>query len=190
MSLSREERSKRMDELISKHADYLDSVNARKNQFKGKVKFFSKSANEEVISCFPSELNNDGGIYVEFTSDQLIPISENRELYYLQHNPFWEEEYAKNTYIEKIQEYTYMVPINLLTPVDTAQLKKNPSQILKENKETNQTSLFDSNFLMDFDEDLMFNQMSVRDLAAILWQQPVSQREWLNKLIREVNKSK
>jgi hypothetical protein len=190
MSLSREERSRKMEELISKHAEYLDSVSARKNQFKGKVKFFSKSANEEVISCFPSELNNEDGIYLEFTTDQLVPISEGRELYYLKHNPFWEEEYAKNTYIEKIKEYTYLVPINLLNKVDTSQPQQNPSQILKQNKKTNQTELFDSNFLMDFDEDLMFNQMSVRDLAAILWQQPVSQREWLNKLIREVNKSK
>ena len=188
MSLSKEERSKRMDELIEPHAEYLDSINVKRNQFKGKVKFFSKTANEEVISLFPSELKNEEGIYLEFTSDQLIPSTEERDLYYLPYNEYWAEEYPKNTYIEKIQEYTYLVPTNLLTKVDKT-IKKNPSQILKSNtpKDENQTSLFDSDFLIDFDEDLMFNQMTVRDFAAIIWKQPVSQREWLNELIRKTS---
>lgn len=189
MSLSKEERTKRMDELIEPHVEYLDSINAKRNQFKGKVKFYSKATNEEVISLFPSELKNEDGIYLEFTSDQLIPSTEERDLYYLPYNEYWAEEYATNAYIEKIQEYTYLVPVNLLTKVDKT-IKKNPSKILKSNtpKDENQTSLFDSNFLIDFDEDLMFNQMTVRDFAAILWKQPVSQREWLNELIRKTSK--
>ena len=38
--------------------------------------------------------------------------------------------------------------------------------------------------LMDPDNDAPLNQITIRDLAAIMLKKPVSQKEWLNNLIK------
>ena len=37
--------------------------------------------------------------------------------------------------------------------------------------------------IMDPDEDAPFDQLTVRDIAAILLAKPVSKKKWLNKII-------
>jgi len=37
-------------------------------------------------------------------------------------------------------------------------------------------------------EDMSFASASLRDIAAVLWQKPVSKKEWVNALVNENNK--
>ena len=39
--------------------------------------------------------------------------------------------------------------------------------------------------LMDPNTDAPFDQLTIRDLAAILLKKPVSSKDWLNKLIQD-----
>jgi hypothetical protein len=38
---------------------------------------------------------------------------------------------------------------------------------------------------MDPDADCSLNQMTLRDLASIMFKKPVSHKQWLNNLIKE-----
>jgi len=38
---------------------------------------------------------------------------------------------------------------------------------------------------MNTDEDAPLSMLTIRDLAAIMLQKPVSQKEWLNKIINK-----
>jgi hypothetical protein len=177
MSDLQEKRVKATRDLLEKHSAFLDSKGVKANQFVLKPEYPSKAlGGEKCISMFASELNKSRELYVCLTDFDFNPIDDN--LYIYKHNPHWQEEYTKNQFIEKIQDYTYNVPVELLQPV-------NPSVVSSQTKQ--QTLNLDVNFI-DTDQDAMMESLTIRDLAAILLKAPVSKKTWLNSVIEQAKK--
>jgi hypothetical protein len=111
-------------------------------------------------------------IYTEFTSIDLDPEDPKRVLYKWRFNPHYEEEYAK-TEPAANGHYRYLVPVSELMKIEFEQ--ETPTQ----------NSLF-PNFdaIIDPDQDAPLNNITLRDLAAIILQKPVSQKQWLNEIIK------
>lgn len=126
---------------------------------------------EKYISLFPSQMKRGVDIYTEFTSKDLKPDDANRTLYKWRFNPHWHEEY-ESVEIEGSTDYRYLIPVAELIPMVS------PSRNVD-------VIGFDSFAeIMDPDQDCPLDQMTVRDLAAILLKKPVSKKKWLNDLVK------
>jgi hypothetical protein len=127
---------------------------------------------EQHIGFFQSEVKKGMDIYTEFTSIDLDPEDPKRVLYKWRFNPHYEEEYAK-TEPAANGHYRYLVPVSELMKIEFEQ--ETPTQ----------NSLF-PNFdaIIDPDQDAPLNNITLRDLAAIILQKPVSQKQWLNEIIK------
>lgn len=125
---------------------------------------------ELYISFWPSELQRGQDIYTEFVSFNYDSEDPNRVLYKWRFNPQFEHEYEKTE--SKTGATMYLVPVNELLPVH----KVDPAREIKKT---------DFNDLMDPDKDAPLDQITIRDIVAIVYQKPYSNKEWLNKIIIE-----
>jgi hypothetical protein len=128
---------------------------------------------EHYVGFFPSETGRGIDLYMEFCSRDNDPEFEDRGLYKWKYNPHFEEEYEKTEAMNGATNFRYLVPITELITVKTY------TETETEKKQTN--IVFD---LPDSNVDLPMDQMTMRDLAAILLKKPISKKEWLNDIIK------
>lgn len=166
-------RQEKTEELIKHHQWKFDLLREDSPLFIPKCAYYPKGKNEHHIGFFPSEVRKGRDIYTEFTSIDLDPEDANRTLYKWRYNPHYEEEYDK-TEIVGNNQFRYLVPVSELVKIEFDPEEKEPEQL----------ALF-PNFdqIMDPDADSPISQMTVRDLAAIMLNKPVSHKQWLNDII-------
>jgi hypothetical protein len=109
-------------------------------------------------------------VYIEFTSKELVPEDPERKLYKWRFNPHFEEEYEKTEPNPQTGHVRYLIPVEELTVVKSQKTEEvvQPEMDLE---------------LPDPNLDQPFDQMTIRDLAAILLKKPVSHKQWLNEII-------
>lgn len=134
-----------------------------------KLNWKPRDHNENVISCFISELRKTEDIYIEFTDRDFRPEDPKRTLYKLRPNPHYQEEY------KPYGQDRYLVPVSYLIEVTTEPVELNTAGV----------SLDKSFSLTDPDDDCSIDEMSVRDVAALILRKPVSRKQWLNDLINK-----
>jgi len=109
-----------------------------------------------------------------------VPEDPERTLYQWKFNPHFDEEY------DKVDEHDPN-KVRYLVPIDELKIVKKYSPIgdtsEKEIKKVNNND-FDFN-LPNPDTDPPLNEITVRDLAAIMLNKPVSNKEWLNEIIKK-----
>jgi hypothetical protein len=164
-------RQEKTEELIKHHQWKFDLLQEDSPLFIPKCAYVPKGKSEYHIGFFLSEIKKSKDIYTEFTSIDLDPEDANRTLYKWRYNPHFDEEYDKTEPAANGQ-FRYLVPVSELVKIE---FQKEPEQL----------ALFpDFDEIMDPNADAPLSQMTVRDLAAILLQKPVSQKAWLNDLIK------
>jgi hypothetical protein len=167
-----EEKKKRLEELRVFHASTLEQLGVHPSSFIPKLSYVPPGKTDLYIGMFPSEMSKKLDLYIEFTHKENLPLDqENRTLYKLKYNPFFNEEYEK-TEPNAAGNIRYLIPVSELIVV-----KKYGEEAKKE--ETAAT--FE---LPDTETDLPFNQMTIRDFAAIMLKKEVSHKAWLNKIIK------
>lgn len=170
MSDLQDKRQRATKELLEKHAPYLDANGIKANQFVLKPEYPSKAlGGTRCVSMFASELNKKTDLYICLTNFDFEALDDG--LYLYKHNLHWKEEYTTNQFIEKIQDYTYNVPTELMQRVETT-VKASTQQKLE----------LDVQFI-DTDQDAMMESLTIRDLAAIMMKAPLSKKTWLNTMI-------
>lgn len=87
-----------------------------------------------------------------------------RTLYKYKNNPHFKDEYLTSE-PTSTGNVRYLVPLNELDIIDTSEIEEFS--------------------LMNPDEDLPLDQLTIRDLAALLLQKPVSKKIWLNNIIKK-----
>ena len=137
----------------------------------GKMSYLDKG--KKVISFFHSEISKGQDVFVEFTNRYNVPEFPDRTLYRWRFNPHFEEEYEK-TNEEDPTKVRYLVPIDELKVVKSY----SPAAIIKPAEVDFEFSLPNP------EKDPLISEMTIRDLAAILLQKPVSNKEWLNSIIK------
>jgi hypothetical protein len=165
-------RQEKTEELLQHHTWKFKMIQEENPLFIPKCAYIPKGMSEQHIGFFQSEVKKGMDIYTEFTSIDLDPEDPKRVLYKWRFNPHYEEEYAK-TEPAANGHYRYLVPVSELMKIEFEQ--ETPTQ----------TSLF-PNFdaIIDPDQDAPLNNITLRDLAAIILQKPVSQKQWLNEIIK------
>lgn len=141
----------------------------------GKMSYLDKG--KKVISFFHSEISKGQDIFVEFTNRYNVPEFPDRTLYRWRFNPHFEEEYEKTDPHPVTGHIRYLVPTEELTYVKAPE--STTSAPVVEPIEPIEFELVDAN------TDLPLDQLTIRDLAAIMLKRPVSQKPWLNEIIKQ-----
>lgn len=160
----------KIQNLREKHQHIFDNNNMPGALFFPKMAYRPRGKDELYISFFASELKRESRIYTEFVSSEYYPEDSNRTLWMWNYNPHWEEEYEP-TEPNSAGQVRYLVPVSELIKVQ---------EVPKTEQKDSFTFLGDS-----IVQDIPLTEMTVRDLAAIMTGKPVSNKEWLNKIITQ-----
>lgn len=193
--ISPEEKRARLKNLREYHQPLLDAVGASDGILAPKVPYHPPGKTEMYISLFRSEISAGQDIYIEYADRNYIPMTEDRKLYKWRWNPQYESEYENTDPPgQPTLKIRYLIPVAELTvvtkPVKVVEIKKEEPRKgalstlnILANKETSEP-IFD---LADPNEDLPIEQLTIRDLAAILLKEPCSHKSWLNDIIKKKN---
>lgn len=158
-----------------------------------------------VIGLYKREIGTVD-IYLEFCDSALDPLDEQRTLWKWIYNPNFKTDYPQGAPNHVTGDQVYLIPVSELIDVSRYHDLDRPIAILPTNvkdispkeepkpepvKEEPKTVPVEDKF---FDEnsvagaDLPLEAVTLRDLAAIIWQKPVSSKPWFNELIKQTFK--
>jgi hypothetical protein len=169
-----EDKREKLRKLREFHQETFNELDTPNALFIPKMAYRPYGKTDLHIGFFASEISKGEDVYVEFCSKENVPEDPLRRLYKWRFNPHFEEEYEKTEPNGITGNVRYLVPVDELTVVKAAEEVK-PTAI-----RTKDISFDD---FSDADTDLPIDQLTIRDLAAILLQRPVSNKKWLNQLI-------
>lgn len=155
----------------------LDAIGESNAFYVPKMAYKPTGKNDIHVSFFPSEVNRQCDIFLEFSGRDYIPEDPLRRLFKWRFNPHFDEEYEK-TEANESGQFRYLVPVSELV------LVQDPRSVTKEKVKVEETPTIEFD-LMDPESDAPFDQLTIRDLTAILLKKPVSNKQWLNKLITD-----
>ena len=171
--LTSEERKKRIQDLYEFQMEKFMQEGVSEPLFIPKMAYKPATKDEKHITFFASELERaeyydvPKNVYTEFICIEYIPEDAKRTLYMWIFNPHWRTEYDVIEATESIQE-RYMIPVSELRIVQQAAAQK---EIKLPALDLGPT-------------DEPFNMLTIRDLAAIMLKKPVSNKQWLNEIIK------
>jgi len=170
--LTPEDKKAKIKILREFHQSKLDKLGVPDAVFFPKLQYKPTGKNELYISFFPSEFRAKEDIYMEFVNIDYDPETEERDLYKWRWNPYFEEEYEKTEVKGKSTDPRYLVKVSELI-------------LIKEPIKT--AAAIDTVLLLNLpnpEVDLPFDQLTVRDLACIMLNKPMSTKQWLNEIIK------
>lgn len=142
--------------------------------FLPKVDYPASELNGEIcIGVFNTEIKASTDIYIEFcNSDNTPKYPQERVLYKWRYNAHFDEEYQRTEANAK-GNFRYLIPTGELVMV------KNYSK----NEVEAPVKIEDPVEIPDPNTDAPLDQMTMRDVAALLLRRPVSRKMWLNDII-------
>ena len=174
-----EDKRDKLKKLREFHQKTLDALGVSDALFIPKMAYRPYGKTELHIAFFASEINKGEDVYVEFASKELVPEDPERRLYKWRFNPHFEEEYEKTDPHPVTGHFRYLVPTEELIRVKEIEVEGEALPPIVSN-----TGLIDFD-LVDANSDLPLDQLTIRDIAAILLKKPVSQKPWLNEIIKQ-----
>lgn len=148
---------------------------------------------QECVRFFANELSG-GDYYLElFNWDQENYHEGKRVLYRHKFNPDWKtsDKYVE-TKTDKMPAPSYTVRISDLEVVNESSVKAARPEIKFSSEESLKSSMSDDPFdedpfteLFSEGEDDHYSKMTIRDLYCMLQNVPLSNKQWLNKLITQ-----
>jgi hypothetical protein len=170
-------RKEKSEELLKYHQPVFKALDISNPLYIPKCAYRPYGKDDLHMGFFKSELSREQDIYTEFTSISLESEDPTRTLYKWKYNPFYDEEY-ETTEPNGQGHVRYLIPVSELIKV-TAETKKT------ETTKAEVEGLFpDFDGIMDADLDAPLSSLTVRDLAAILTGKPVSNKKWLNEILK------
>jgi hypothetical protein len=154
----------KIENLKSHHKKTFAKLGIDNPFYSPKMAYFDSG--ERVISFFPSEIERGEDIFTEFVSRDYESEDETRTLYKWKYNPHYASEYRVT------EPHSANHTIRYIIPVEELYVCKDEEVDFEE---------FD---MPDPDQDLPLDQMTIRDLAAILTGKPVSKKKWLNEIVK------
>jgi hypothetical protein len=168
------DKKENLKKLREFHKSTFDKLGVSLDYLTGKMAYRPYGKAQIYVSFFDNEINQGHDIYLEFTNRDFVPETTDRTLYLWKFNPHFEEEYEKAEGKDGKND-RYLVPADELKIVKVSS-----------DKDDTKISGIELNFdLPDPSIDPPINELTVRDLAAILMQKPVSNKQWLNDLIKK-----
>jgi hypothetical protein len=158
------------------HKDLINDLGISVSDFNMKKSFRDKHG-REVVGIFSSEFERSKGFFFELITSDLDPEDPERKVYRVPPNPNYEEEYEIN------QKNSYNVPLEELRVINpySAAISKFSSVVTPE--KTKEKTLNIQRIEVPL-EDAPYSEMTIRDYMAIHTGKPVSQKAWLNELVK------
>lgn len=189
VKLTPEERKQRVKDLYDYQLEAFTKLNIQDPLYVPKMAYVPSGKDERHIAFFGNELEKcesydvPQDIYTEFVSSEYLSEDATRSLYKWKFNPHWRTEYDIIPATDFIQE-RYMVPVSELRLVyDNSERLKVGKHVAESTPKISTQMLTIPNEIPD---DAPFNDLTIRDLVAIFTRKPVSNKNWLNKLINEL----
>lgn len=188
------EKRDRLAKLRLYHQPTFDRLKIMNPKFIPKLAYKPLGKTEEYISFFENEINHGADVYVEFADREFFLQNKNdRELYRLRYNPHYSTEYEKLAAIEEGKSDRYIIPIAELVLIqkdpivaDTAfEISEEATPVLKTKPVVVSQPEIDFPKLIDPTTDAAFELMTLRDYACIHLKKPVSNKPWLNQIIKQ-----
>lgn len=173
-----EERKENLKKIKEFHKATLANLGVSDYSLIPKLAYRPSGKTELFVSFFYSEISKGQDIYLEFTDRNNVPEDPDRTLYLWKFNPHFEEEYEKTEPTEGTGHIRYLVSIEELKVIK----KYSPEAAITTEKEIKLKPALDFS-LPNPETDPPINEMTIRDLAAIILGKPVSTKEWLNMII-------
>jgi len=208
-------RKEKEREFYMQHMDAFKAIGLVDPFFTIKTAFFKKGKFGKQCQFFEWELKKGEDIYIEFYENvydgagkntDIVPGIEDRQLFKLKFNPFYNEEYDVTETIDadgKVDR-KYLVSLGEMVAVLPSGQEISYSLYEKRKEEAKlevpqlQKSLslfpdFEQEFTPKVEEEISneeiadapLSEITIRDLAAIMLLKPVSARPWLNDLIKQ-----
>lgn len=172
-----EDRAENLKKLREFHKKTINDLGISSFYLLGKLCYNSPGkAGEKVVSFFFNEISKGQDVFIEFTNRYNVPEFAERTLYKWEFNPHFEEEYEKTNETD-LSKVRYLIPVDEL-------------KVIKSYPPTGETKIETETQVFDFgipnpDLDPPLNEITIRDLAAIILGKPVSNKEWLNEIINK-----
>jgi len=176
---SPEDKKENLRKLKEFHKSTLIELGVSDYSLIPKLAYRPSGKTELHVSFFYSEISKGQDVYLEFTDRNNVPEDPDRTLYLWKFNPHFEEEYEKTEPTLGTGHVRYLVPTDEFKVIK----KYSPEAIVNTQKETIHKPISDFS-LPDPETDPPINEMTIRDLAAIMLAKPVSNKEWLNNIIK------
>ena len=157
-------------------------------KFGSKLCYMGKEFGDERVECvrfWASELSGNQDFYIEmFDWDQEHYDRKNRKLYRLINNPNWKLNTKKYVEVETSVEgrNTYAVRVSDLELVNSTTVTSAYADVIIIEDESEE-DLFPG--MYSEKEDSHFSAMTMRDYYCVKQNVPMSNKEWLNDLIKK-----
>ena len=171
------ERKEAAAELKQYQQKVFDGLDITDPAYIPKMAHHVKDLEGIYMGFFKSELDHGKDVFTECISMQMESEDPNRTLYRIKFNPFFEEEYATSEPMSN-GHVRYYIPLDELEVVGIHGKLKDTLKV------ENDFNLPNANV------DLPLDQMTMRDVAALLLKTPVSEKKWLNEIINNSNYGK
>lgn len=190
-STSAEEKREKLRLMKEFHRTTFRNIGVDDPYFLPKLAYQPPGINEKVIAFFQSEVGKGQDIYIEFADSDYVPQDPERRLYKWRYNPNYKEEYETTESSTGI--IRYFIPV-----AELILIKANPPEALLEESSQLEIPVFSLEDDSDKsskakskksskspEEDILLKDATIRDLAAILWKQPVSNKPFINEMIQK-----
>lgn len=169
-------------------ADTYTKLGVSKPYHVQKVCYKPKDKIERIIRMFPSELTR-GDVYIELVDFEYNPLFTPRRLYKLTHRGDYAAVYES---VEGASGQSFIVPFSALSlVVDLGAVVPSTPAPWDTPRFTSSTEPTPSELKFDSEEeeigevDAHYNTMTIRDYYCIMQNVPLSQKSWLNNLIKQ-----
>jgi hypothetical protein len=168
------ERRRLMEEF---HRSTFDALRIEEPFFIPKLFYKPTGLPEKCIALFASEVAKGLDVYTENADAENISLDPDRRLYKWRYNLNFREEYSSS---ESNGSIRYFIPVSELILIKT----NSPDILLEEKAKGPEQIKLDLKVHVD-QEDIFLSNATLRDFAAVILKQPVSNKEWLNELIQK-----
>lgn len=170
--------SEKISELKSLHLDKFKKLGVENPVFIPRISYTPIGSSEKVISFFEGDFKEARDIYTHFVSKGYESEDIQNRLWKWTYNPFYETEYKKSDPHPDTGHVRYIIPVDELELIDDEYFKR-----IKGSSKVEEVFDIEED-IPDPNTDLPLDQMTMRDLAAIMLKKPVSRKKWLNDIIK------
>lgn len=163
----------KIEDLRMIHKDKFEKLGLPNALFIPRICYIPMGETEQVVSFFEQDFAKGKDIYTHFVSKGYDSEDPQNRLWKWTFNPYYATEYKKSDPHPDTGNFRFIVPVDELELIDD-----------KYFKEDDKLDAFDiDDAIPNPNEDPLIEQMTIRDLAAILLKKPVSRKKWLNEIV-------
>lgn len=164
----------KIEDLEKLHKEKFEKLGLTKPLFIPRICYRPIGEADQVVSFFEQDFAKGKDIYTHFVSKSYESEDPQNRLWKWTYNPYYATEYKKSDPHPDTGNVRFIVPVEELELIDDSYFSKLAPESVA----------FDiDSEIPNPNEDPLIEQMTIRDLAAILLKKPVSRKKWLNEIV-------